>query len=305
MNQLPNNVRSAAALAQMVVRVAGAAEVSAILCVTKGGALPQHVASMTDAYRLIASTTSEATYETLTEAGFETLRLPLQAANRYGQVRHAIAVALRSGSISLGDLIVCALGRDLYPGRGNLIVVADVEPSIEKIPITEFMTLTDGVRPRVMEATLLVASKLGRVVRRGSERLGAIFILGDSLNVLEGSRQLVPNPFRGHEEKLRRITNPDIHDALVELAKLDGAFVLRGDGYIQSAGVYLAPVQGEVQLPAGLGARHMVAAAATVRTAAMAIVVSATDGNIRAFSQGEMVLQLDPDVPHGLITVEE
>jgi DNA integrity scanning protein DisA with diadenylate cyclase activity len=134
--------------------------------------------------------------------------------------------------------------------------------------------------------------------------MGAIFILGDSLNVMKGSRQLVPNPFHGHDDPVRRITNPTIHDALVEFSKLDGAFVVRGDGFIQSAGVFLATLDVETQLPAGLGARHMAAAAVTSHTTATAVVVSATDGNVRAFSDGRLVLQIDPDVPYGPVKID-
>jgi diadenylate cyclase len=179
-----------------------------------------------------------------------------------------------------------------------------VEPGIERLVITDLVKLTDGIRPTVLEAALALASRIGRVVRRGGERIGAIFILGDSTNVLKGSRQLVPNPFHGHEDQLRRLTNPDIHDALVEFSKLDGAFVVRGDGFIQSAGVFLVPNDVALELPAGLGARHMVAAAVTAYTAATAVVVSATDGNVRAFSEGRMVLQMDPDVPYGPVRHE-
>jgi DNA integrity scanning protein DisA with diadenylate cyclase activity len=125
------------------------------------------------------------------------------------------------------------------------------------------------------------------------------------LEVLEGSHQLIPNPFKGHEDDLRRLTNPAIHDTLIELAKLDGAFVIRGDGYIQSAAVFLATGEGEIQIPTGLGARHAAAAAVTARSRATAIVVSATDGNVRVFSDGKMVMKLDPDVPHGPIALEQ
>lgn len=52
---------------------------------------------------------------------------------------------------------------------------------------------------------------------------------------------------------------------------------------------------------AGLGARHAAAAAVTARTAATGVVVSATDGNVRVFSGGRMVLRMDPDIEHGPI----
>ena len=41
----------------------------------------------------------------------------------------------------------------------------------------------------------------------------SFFMLGDSLSVLEGSKQLVPNPFQGHDKANRMLTNPDINDA--------------------------------------------------------------------------------------------
>jgi DNA integrity scanning protein DisA with diadenylate cyclase activity len=92
---------------------------------------------------------------------------------------------------------------------------------------------------------------------------------------------------------------------MVELSKLDGAFVVRGDGLIQSAGVFLATSKVDLELPAGLGARHMAAVATTARTMATGIVVSATDGNVRIFSGGRMVLRIDPDIEYGPIKMGE
>jgi diadenylate cyclase len=291
--------QSEADLAQIVTQVIGAVQAETIICVTQSGVLAQHLADTPVRSRLLAATVNEETCVRLTEAGLETIHLPLYAADKYSQVRHVLSVASRSGKISPGDFIICAIGSNVYPGEGNLIVLTSVDAGIEQLVITDLLKLTDGIRPNVLEATLAVASRIGGVVRRGGERIGAIFVLGDSLNVLENSRQLVPNPFHGHDEKMRQITNPDIHDALVEFAKLDGAFVIRGDGFIQSAGVFLVTADVEVQLPIGLGARHTAAAAITAHTKATAVVVSATDGIVRAFSQGRLMLQLDPDVPYG------
>jgi DNA integrity scanning protein DisA with diadenylate cyclase activity len=289
----------------MVARVAEVITADAAICVTESGSFALHLTDLSGPLRLIAATSNQDTYQALVEAGLETLRLPLHAADKYSQVRHALSVALKAGRVSLGDLVVCAIGREVYPEEGDLVVLTDVDPTVEHLAITDLLKLTDGIRPQVLEAALAVASKIGRVVRRGGARVGAIFILGDSLNVLKGSSQLVPNPVHGHDDSLRRLTNPDIHDALVELSKLDGAFVVRGDGYIQSAAVFLATTGVETQLPSGLGARHIAAASVTARTAATAIVVSATDGNLRAFAGGQMVLQLDPGVPHSLGAIDD
>ena len=85
----------------------------------------------------------------------------------------------------------------------DLIVLTEVEASIEKLAVSDLIKLTDGIQPKVLEAAVTVACKIGRAAGRG-KRIGAIFMLGDSLKVLEGSKQLVLNPFQGHD-KARRI----------------------------------------------------------------------------------------------------
>jgi len=291
-------------LARVVVRIAEAAQAHAIICVTESGAFAQQFVGCPEQYRIIAATATPETYDALTAAGLLTLRLPLHAIDKHRQIRHVLSVALKSNSVSVGEVVVCAVGQDAYPGEADLIVVTEVEPGLEEMVLADLVKLTDGIRPKTLECAVAIACKIGRVARRG-KRIGAIFMLGDSLKVLEGSKQLIPNPFQGHDGATRTLTNPDIHDALVELAKLDGAFVVRGDGFIQTAGVFLAASEVDVELHVGLGARHAAAAAATARTTATGIVVSATDGNVRVFSGGRMVLRMDPDIEHGPIHMNE
>jgi len=171
-----------------------------------------------------------------------------------------------------------------------VIVVADVEPRTGEVQISDLLKLTDGIQASVLQATLIVACKIGRVGR------GAIFMLGDSVNVQEGSRQLIPNPFQGVEAADRMLTNDKLHDTLIEFSKLDGAFIARGNGYIEAAGVFLALRGSDVDLPKGLGARHVAAAMATKRTSGSAVVVSETDRNVRVFSGGALVLQMDSEI---------
>ncbi|MDJ0754962.1 MAG: diadenylate cyclase [Ardenticatenaceae bacterium] len=303
---LSNSIRSDAELAQMVAPIAETTQPDVIICVTESGVFVQHLLNKVNQFRIVAASAKAETCASLQKAGIETVRLPLHAAEKYNQVRHVFSVALRTGVISVGDFVVCAVGASIYPEEGDLIVLTDVDPALEHLPVSDLLKLTDGIQPTVLETSIAIASKIGRVARRG-KRVGSIFMLGDSLKVLEGARQLIPNPFKGHDNNIRRLTNPAVHDTLIELAKLDGAFVIRGDGFIQSAAVFLAAGEGEhdLNIPAGLGARHTVAAAVTARTRATAIVVSATDGNVRVFSYGRLVMQLDPDVPYDPISKVE
>ena len=83
-----------------------------------------------------------------------------------------------------------------------------------------------------------------------------------------------------------------IRDAIKTFAVLDGAFIIREDGVVLSAGRYLQVVSSQVKLPMGLGARHSAAAAATTETKAVAITVSQTTGTVRFFKGGEIALEL-------------
>ena len=305
-------------LAKTIVRVAGVVGLDAVICLTESGELAKELVGINPDLRIIAATADPQVYEELDQldSDLELVRMPIHGLDKYHQVRHVLSIALKAGSISIGDFVLTALGRDACPKEGNLIVLGDVEAELEELSVKDLLKLTDGIRPAVLDAVMEVAGKIGRVVRRGKQ-VGTIFTLGDSLEVLDRCEQLIPNPFRGHEESARRITDAATHDAVIELAKLDGAFVIRGDGLIQTAGAFLCSGSDESQeemqgvrekkeklhltLPEGLGARHVAAAAITARTEATAIVVSATDGNIRVFAGGEMVLKMDPSINYGPI----
>jgi diadenylate cyclase len=302
-NNSKKTTRSDEDLARMIVNVANVAQVDAIICATETGLFAKLLHSISGQIRVVAATTKRDTYDVLLQAGLESILLPLRAIDKYSQVRHVVSVALKSSMVSIGDLIICALGRDVYKEEGDLVVLTEVEHSVGHLSIIDFLKLTDAIQPKVLEIAIAIACKIGRTARRG-KRLGTIFMLGDSVRVLKDSKQLIPNPFQGHDEASRRLTKPAIHDAIVELAKLDGAFVIRGDGFIQTSGTFLSSPKVEIAIPSGLGARHVAAAAVTKRTNSTAVVVSATDGNVRVFSGGAMVLHIDPEVPYGPMTTE-
>ncbi len=289
-------LRSDREMARMIAEVARSVRPDAVICGTETGALFRHLHEIGEDLQLVAATPNAAAHDALSREGFDVVRLSVRVAHKYTQARYAIAMAVNAGKVSAGQLVVCAIGHDLCNGGEDLILVTDIESGAGELRLSELVKLTDGIRPDTLQTTLSVACKIGRVTRSGKP-LGALLVLGDSKNVLDSSRQLILNPFEGHEAANRTVLNPDIHEMLVELAKLDGAFVLRGDGFIQTAGAFLAALTTEVSVPRGLGARHLTAAAVTARTNATAVVVSSTDGDVRVFSRGELVLQMDPELP--------
>jgi hypothetical protein len=60
--------------------------------------------------------------------------------DRHSQVRHMLSIALRSRRISVGEFVLCALGRNVYrKEQGDLFVLCDVEAGIEYLAISDLL----------------------------------------------------------------------------------------------------------------------------------------------------------------------
>ena len=117
-------------------------------------------------------------------------------------------------------------------------------------------------------------------------------MIGDTRQVLEKSRQIILNPFEGHRPESRVITNPDLKENIKALAQLDGAFVITGDGFVESVGRYITVDSSSVKLLPGMGTRHNSVAAITQVTKTIGIVVSQSGGGITVFRNGQIVKKI-------------
>jgi DNA integrity scanning protein DisA with diadenylate cyclase activity len=145
--------------------------------------------------------------------------------------------------------------------------------------------------PSVIRHVLEVTIELGKKGQKGKQ-VGALFVVGDAGKVMNNSRPLSYNPF---EKSHVHVGDPIVNVMLKEFSRLDGAFVISDSGKIVSAYRYLEPSAEGVDIPKGLGARHMAAGAITRDTNTVAIVLSESDGLVRAFQGGELLLELDPE----------
>jgi len=118
-------------------------------------------------------------------------------------------------------------------------------------------------------------------------------VLGDYEQVKEYSRQMVINPFRGYGDDEKSIIDPSLEETIKEFAAIDGAFVIRGDGVVMAAGVYLRHGKVAAELPSGFGARHRAAAAITAVTAATSVAVSQSTGTVSVYRNGRLILTLE------------
>src|SRR5438270_3174765 len=128
--------------------------------------------------------------------------------------------------------------------------------------------------PDVLEPLIGLAVEIAREGREG-KRVGTLFTLGDENAVLARSRPLILDQLLGHPESSRHVTNLDLRGTIKALAQLDGGFVVSHDGIVLSGCRYLDAVAAHVEVPVGLGSRHIAAANMSAVTKAGGIVVAA------------------------------
>src|ERR1700746_1723879 len=148
--------------------------------------------------------------------------------------------------------------------------------------------------PGVLEPLIGLAGEIAREGREG-KRVGTLFTLGDEAAVLARSRPLILDPLLGHPESARHITNLNLRGTIKELAQLDGGFVVSHDGIVLSACRYLDAVAAQLEVPLGLGSRHIAAANMSAVTKAVGIVVSESSV-VRLFCHGHLVGEIIPEL---------
>jgi diadenylate cyclase len=151
-----------------------------------------------------------------------------------------------------------------------------------------------GVDTRVLEQAVTLAVEIAREGREG-RKIGTLFVVGDSEEVLKGSRPLIHDPLAGHPDEVKHIGDSNVRETLKELALLDGAFVVSDEGVVLSAARYIDTLSENLNVPLGLGSRHMAAASVSHRTNAVAVAVSESS-MVRVFDDGALISEITPEL---------
>ena len=229
------------------------------------------------------------------DCGARCLRIPDVPLTRLGQVKIALFLAFSKGLVKRGDKIVFLCGVE-ESGNLDTIIVTEVGREYEIFATAENEAVNGNgsrIPPEVVDRVIEIASELGSEGREGKP-VGALFVVGDTAKVLPLTRQLILNPFRGYPEDKRNLLDHSLEETIKELSAIDGAFIVRADGVIESCGTYLKTAsQEEFELPQGLGARHHAAAGITSVTNSIAVTVSESTGTVTIFRKGAIVTEIE------------
>lgn len=234
---------------------------------------------------LIAHTTSDS----ITEHSDIDAVLPIRSYSnhRFSQLRSAVLIGLTRGTFGSHDRLCCVGGLP-QSNQFDSITVVDVEREFRTMLMQKTDMLPASVKPEVIERVLAIATELAVEGREGHP-VGCLFALGNADKISEYTKPLILNPFYGYKDEDRNILNPFMDETVKELSSIDGAFIIRGDGVLVSAGSLIHAPDYTHNLPSGLGSRHAAAASISQAVDCLCIVVSGSTGQVTLFRRGEML----------------
>lgn len=215
--------------------------------------------------------------------------------SRLSQTRSAILVGLTRGLFKHNDRLCCVGG---IPASNQLdtLMVVDIEREFQSVIDRENDLLPPSVKIEVVERMIAIATELAVEGREGKP-VGTLFVVGDTRRVNQMVKPLVLNPFYGYKEEDRNVLNPFMDETIKEYSVIDGCFIIRGDGVVDSAGSLVhTPAEFYEGLPSGFGARHTAASAISLAADCLSIVISASTGQVTLFRKGVMFPLLEKPI---------
>jgi len=274
-----------------------AADVGADAIVVSGNSVPSldALSSLLDKRRrLIVASSLPGQIEAAGRLTRHVLEIPSVQLSRQDQVKMAMLLAFSHRMIQPGQRFVFLTG---VAGRPlDTLGVMQVGEESELFQTVDQPQLTEHIRRIVFRRVLTLALELASEGREGKP-VGAIFVIGDDKEVQRLSQQNILNPVQGYPEKQRNILDDRMAQTIKEFSTIDGAFVIRGNGVVVSAGTTLRPNISGQPLPQGLGARHAAAAAITASTQSIAVTLSESDGTVRVWRRGQMITEIEKAKP--------
>ncbi len=209
---------------------------------------------------------------------------------RMDQIKMAVLMAFSQRLLAPSDTFVFLSG--IIGKPLDTIVVMSVGEEYEIFQSVEQPELTEHIRRVVFERVLTIALELANEGHEGKP-VGAIFVIGNQREVAKYAQQNMINPFKGYTEKERNVLDDAMRETVKNFCTLDGAFTIKGNGVIVSAGTTLRSGLAGESLPQGLGARHAAAAAITAATKSMAITLSESTGAVRVWRRGNLITEIE------------
>jgi diadenylate cyclase len=227
-----------------------------------------------------------------TEAGLQTVLLDMPHQSVYDKLTQALLESVADDILAPGASVI-AIYSSFEAGQIDSISFIRLAEHLGRLTAKDLRKLETRVPLDTLKTVVDLSVEIGREGREG-KRVGTMFVVGDSRNVSRDSYAIGFDPVKGYNRKERNLVDPRVRESIKEIAMLDGAFIVSSDGTVESSCQLVDAPAAEITLSKGLGTRHWAAAAITKTTKAVAVVVSESNGTVRIFQNGEVMLRIEP-----------
>jgi len=226
------------------------------------------------------------------EAGLPVLLLDMAGSGVHERLTQALLESVADDILTPGAEVIAVYGGFQHGGIDSISKIS-LDERLRRLSARDLRQLETRVPLETLKTVVDLAVEIGREGREGKP-VGALFVVGDSRKVMAMSHPVCFDPVKGYSRKERSIHDPRVREAIKEIAQLDGAMVVSSDGVIEAAARYIDAPAAEITLSKGLGSRHWAAAAISRTTKAVSIATSESNGTVRIFQGGEVVLRIEP-----------
>ena len=240
--------------------------------------------------KLIVATDVEADLDGAKEAGLETVLINLPGAPVFDKLTQALLESVAEDIVSPGAEVI-ALYSGFEPHQIDSISHIRLDEHLGRLTARDLRQLETSVPLETLKTVVDLAVEIGREGREGKP-VGTMFIVGDTRKVLTYCHPAGFDPVRGYNRKERDLHDARTREAVKEITQLDGAIIVSSDGTVERACQIVDAAHANITLSKGLGSRHWAAAAISRVTKAIAVTVSQSDGTVRLFQNGEVMLRI-------------
>lgn len=245
----------------------------------------------TSSFTLVIATNDEATHQSAVDAKIEAIRLEMPEATVQNQLTQAVLAGVAAEMIKPGSTVV-----SIYSGFDteeiDTVSVLKLTERLGRLTARDLRKLETKVPLDTLKRVVDLAVEIGRDGREGKS-IGTMFVVGDHRTVLDESRPGCFDMVKGYPRKERSLFDSKVREGIKELAQLDGSFVVSADGTIEGCARIIDTSPVELTMTKGLGSRHFSGAAISKNTKAISVVVSQSNGTVRIFQNGEVVLRIE------------
>jgi diadenylate cyclase len=288
------------------VDLSTAIEADAILIMMDGRLDYAQLAEATAGQRIILAADFAEELEGAEEAAFLNIVLDMDESPVYEKLTQALLESVASEWLAPGASVVAVYS--LFDAdRFDTVSLVPLDEHLGRLTPRDLRQLETTVPLETLKGVVDVAVEIGREGREGKP-VGTMFVVGDTRKVLTLCHSSGFDPVKGYKRDERNLNDHRVREAIKEIAQLDGAFVVATDGTVEKSCQIVETTHSDMtSVSAGLGARHWSAAAISKETNAIAVVVSESNGTVRLFLNGVVVLRIEPyrrpmkwkDVQHG------